>query len=75
MEAHDNFVGYLVGGQVQTWPGGLLATVIRRWAIPHNWAGQLVCVRAQDRTGAEWYGRGLGDGVYIRMHRAKVVTA
>jgi len=69
----NKFTAYLSmdGSQVQTWPGGNLAKVTRRWNRQNNFAGTLVHFNAVASDGARWWGTSPGLGMYCRLHRCK----
>lgn len=76
----EGFVAYLSGDgrEVQTWPGARLARVTRRNVVrrytPTGGAYEWHSIRARDDAGREWYGGGLGQGMYCRVRPRKVST-
>lgn len=62
------------GAKITGWPGFMLARVTREWQTSAGGflSGHKVTrVWATAEDGSEWYGRGPGRGMYIRLHRAK----
>lgn len=62
------------GHTVTNWPGSSLMLVTRLWrtsagGFARNERTTRVWARSFD--GRLWYGRGPGEGMYIRMHRSK----
>ncbi len=73
MASASEHVVYLSGdgSRLTTWTGGELARVtIRRKTLAGFGRGQTY-IRATDARGAEWYGRGAGEGMAMRVRRAK----
>ena len=77
MQSADHFCGYLNSDctKVTTWPGGELARVT--WKVERScggfaWRTKRLYFNAVDAQGGQWYGNGLGGGMFCRLHRAKV---
>jgi hypothetical protein len=78
MRIVDRFTAYLVrtkdGAQLQTWSGGLLATVTASWSTSAGGFARRTMItrfRAVDSDGVRWFGTSPGYGMYARMRRAK----
>lgn len=76
----EKFVGYLdlegrsFGGKVTNWPGRELLRVTaytkyQAWGF--GGYHTMYSVRAVDRDGRQWWGRGPGPGMYIRMYPSR----
>jgi hypothetical protein len=76
IQSHNDYVGYvsLEKGQIVNWPGYSVMRIVASWNRRHNIAGKLLHIQAKDQFGNEWYGDGPGDGMYIKLHKAKRLT-
>jgi hypothetical protein len=76
IKAFDTYVGYvsLEKMQIVNWPGYTVMQIVDCWDRRHNIAGKLLHIQAKDQFGNEWYGDGPGDGMYIKLHKAKRLT-
>lgn len=71
--ANEHF-GYLSsdGKHITTWTGGELAKIIGHGVAPNGWYGSDIhFIRASAPDGSEWYGRNGGEGMVIKIKRAK----
>jgi hypothetical protein len=75
MAEASSYVAYLSGDgkKLTTWPGGELARVTSERVAPGGFS-KLTYVRAVALDGTEWYGKGAGRGMVLRIHRAKART-
>lgn len=76
MKTATKFGGYLSGGAVTDWGGGVLAEVtghVRKTMqrAPNGSRYELVTFRAKDKHGALWSCRGTGEGMLVHMRRVK----
>jgi hypothetical protein len=76
MRTEDTITGYLSsdGATIANWPGGVLARVTAEWETSAGGFARrtkITRVRAIDASGCEWYGRGPGRGMYIRLRKAR----
>lgn len=70
----QHYCAYLSGDgkTITTWPGGVLAQVVKLWSVHNNMAGEILRIRAVDASGNKWHGTSPGRGMYCRLHRSKV---
>jgi hypothetical protein len=73
IERGKTFVGYvdLDKRAITNWPERKLMDIVDHWHISNNMAGQLLHIIAKDHQGNRWYGNGVGDGYYIKLHKTK----
>jgi hypothetical protein len=73
-KANGYVVGYPRGRVLATWDGKPLGTcrVVSSYPTPRSWLGsRMYCYRAviESDPGAEYHGRGFGDGMILRLRR------
>lgn len=73
---HNDWIGYLSSKEnaVTSWSGGKIMRTTRvSPGEPRAWSlsGRLTYVNTVDDQGKSWFGKGAGEGMSIRMHRAK----
>lgn len=69
----ERFVGYIAGDgrHVTTWTGGTLMVIRRESQTRAGFGGSMVQYWARDPLGRQWYGRGSGRGMCIRLRLTK----
>lgn len=71
--ANEHF-GYLSGDgkSITTWTGGHLARVTQHGKARLGFHGSMIhAIRAVAPDGSQWYGRNGGEGMHIKIKRAK----
>lgn len=59
------------GQHLTDWKGNILAKVTANWNIKNNFAGKITCIRATTNKGRKLYGKGSGEGTYVRLRPCK----